>query len=416
MKKLFLLLFFVVSVVGNVLFIPVQAEGSKSEASFSAYTDSNVPSAQSEYVYLMDADSGQVLVNKNGDEKMFPASLTKIMTEIVAIENLSDLDATVKITSEMLAGLAEANASVAGFSAGDQPTVRDLLYGCALPSGADAVNALCYTVAGSVSDFVAMMNAKAAELGMNATHFVNATGLHDDNHYSSAHDIALLFSYCLKNDVFVQLISSPSYTTTTGMTMTSTVWSSASSFGLDAVGFEGGKTGWTPQAGRCLASSARINNMHVVLVSGQAEGSGNFADASLFYSWLLDRYEKKTLLRAGQEVGRVAVLDSFDGSEIVLKNASDVVMDLPKDAVIDTQVSLPENNTIYAPVSEGETVGSLSVVVNGQTVYAADLVSDVSLSRSTLAYMMRRVRENPVAFGGIAGCVLMIAVLVRNRR
>ena len=193
MRKLlrFLLAAAVAVICGGI--VPVQAEGSDTEASFSAYTDPDVPSAQSEYVYLMDADSGQVLVNKNGDEKMFPASLTKIMTEILAIENLPDLDAQVTITSQMLSGLAEANASVAGFSAGDQPTVRDLLYGCALPSGADAVNALCYTVAGSVSDFVAMMNAKAAELCMNATHFVNATGLHDENHYSSARDIAILF-------------------------------------------------------------------------------------------------------------------------------------------------------------------------------------------------------------------------------
>lgn len=416
MRKLlrFLLAAAVAAICGGI--VPVQAEGSDTEASFSAYTDPDVPSAQSEYVYLMDADSGQVLLNKNGDEKMFPASLTKIMTEILAIENLPDLDAQVTITSQMLSGLAEANASVAGFSAGDQPTVRDLLYGCALPSGADAVNALCYTVAGSVSDFVAMMNEKAAELGMNATHFVNATGLHDENHYSSARDIAILYSYCLKNDVFQQLISAPSYTSTTGLTLTSTVWRSASSFGLDAVGFEGGKTGWTPQAGRCLASSARIGDMHLVLVSGQAEGSGNFADASLLYSWFQDHYEKKTLLSAGQKVGRVEVLDSFDGSEIVLTNVSDVVMDLPKDAVIDTQLSLPENNAVYAPVAAGDTLGTLSVTVNGQTVYETDLVSDVSLSRSTLAYILRRVRENPVAAGGAAACVVMIAALMPRRR
>lgn len=412
MRRLFQVLIVSAAFVAAFWIRPVQAESFAGKASFSSYTDVNVPAAQSDFIYLMDADSGQVLTEKNGDETMFPASLTKIMTEIVAIETLSDLDAKVTITPEMLAGLSEANASVAGFAAGDQPTVRDLLYGCALPSGADAVNALCTQAAGSVSDFVALMNRKAAELGMNHTHFVNASGLHDPDHYSSAHDIAVLFSYALKNDVFLQLISAPSYTTTTGLTLSSTVWGSASAFGLDAVGFEGGKTGWTPQAGRCLASSARVGDMHLVLVSAQAEGQGNFADASLLYSWFQAHYEKKTLLQAKGEVGRLTVLDTLSDSSLVLTSPSDVVMDLPRDAQVSVSLSLPSGNEITAPVARGDVVGSLQASVNGQVVYTMDLVADRSVSRSTLAYMLRRIRENPLAAAGAAVCFAGMFVLI----
>ena len=114
----------------------------------------------SDYAIVLDSDTGQILSEKNADEKMYPASMTKMMTALVAIEQITDPNETVTITSEMLKGLTEANASVAGFMAGDAPTMLDLLYGVALPSGADASNAFAFHFEGSVEAYVEKMNQK----------------------------------------------------------------------------------------------------------------------------------------------------------------------------------------------------------------------------------------------------------------
>ena len=146
----------------------------------------------SEKAYVYDFETGQVLLDKGSTDRIYPASMTKIMTALVALNSGYDLSTPVTITSAMVEGLAEANASIVGYYIGDTPTMMDLLYGTILPSGADAVNALAYTIAGSIDSYVNMMNQEAQKLGMNDTHFVTPTGLHDDNHYSTCRDIAIL--------------------------------------------------------------------------------------------------------------------------------------------------------------------------------------------------------------------------------
>ncbi|MBR3350359.1 MAG: D-alanyl-D-alanine carboxypeptidase, partial [Solobacterium sp.] len=140
----------------------------------------------SDYIYVEDIESGQVLTEKNSEQKMYPASMTKMLTVIVALEHLNDMDEIIEITEQMTEGLIEQEASLAGFGAGDRVTVRDLLYGTALPSGADAANGLAFTVAGSIKNYVALMNEKAQEIGMANSHFANCTGLHEDDHYTTA--------------------------------------------------------------------------------------------------------------------------------------------------------------------------------------------------------------------------------------
>ena len=141
---------------------------------------------------LYNLNDGEVLMEKQADEKVKIASLTKIMTALVAIENIDNLNKVVKIPEEGLVGLVEANASVAGFKVNDEVTYLDLLYGVLLPSGADAVQTLAYYIAGGNDEFVKLMNDKAKELGLNDTHFSNPTGLNSDNHYSSVRDMGLI--------------------------------------------------------------------------------------------------------------------------------------------------------------------------------------------------------------------------------
>ena len=218
-------------------------------------------------IMLLNVDKNEIVAGSHYDEKIYPASLTKIMTLIVAVENVSDQNVQFKFTNEMLAPLVEEKASVVGFSDGESVPFKDLLYGAVLVSGADATSALAKLIAGSEPAFVDMMNAKAKALGLTDTHFMNASGLHDDNHYSTCKDMAIIFAYALQNPLIKEVISAPQYVTakTTqhpdGITLYSIVHSRFMGYYIDADGdkeadkdtkFLGGKTGFTDEAGYAL--------------------------------------------------------------------------------------------------------------------------------------------------------------------
>ena len=169
---------------------------------------------------LVRLSDGEVVAEKDADAKIYPASMTKIMTAIVGLENLSDLNETITIDRDMYDRLYTEGASLAGFGAGDEVKAIDILYGVMLPSGAECCVGLAQHLFGSEENFVAKMNEKAAELGMDSTHFVTCTGLHDENHYTTVRDLTKLLSYALQNDTFRQIYCTSEYTTsaTTGRT------------------------------------------------------------------------------------------------------------------------------------------------------------------------------------------------------
>ncbi len=216
----------------------------------------------SDYAILIDLENNTVLASKKGDEKMYPASMTKMMTLIVAAEHAENLDDTFEMTTAITDPLFLENASVAGFLNGEQVTLRDLMYGLILPSGADCAVALALYTAGSEAAFADMMNEKVAELGLKNTHFMNPTGLHDENQYSTCHEIALILEYALRDDFMRTVLSTYKYTTEKtpqhpdGITLYSTMQSRM--YGNEAPGMFvlGGKTGYTTEAGNCLASYA----------------------------------------------------------------------------------------------------------------------------------------------------------------
>ncbi len=368
------------------------------------------PETESEYIYMVDIDTGQVLYTKNGDEQMYPASMTKMMTEIIAIEHL-DLDQTVTITQEMWDGLIAANASTAGFYVGSSPTVLDLLYGAALPSGADAVNALAIAVSGNISDFVDLMNEKAYELGMYNTHFENPTGLHDDNHYSTAHDIAILMEYCLENQTFRELIAAETYTTTIGITLYSTSWPYINvEDGYEIPGLNGGKTGYTLQALRCFASNAEINGMNVVLVTGHAESA--LSEASILYTFLDENITRTNILSTGDIVTTSIVMDARNGAnEISFTMNEDLVYDLPIDSDISYVITLnSEDEYLYSPIAVGDNLGTISVIANGIEIASYEWIADKDVSRSTFKHLYRITKD--FAIEHPANTIILIVVLV----
>ena len=228
---------------------------------------------------LMQARGGKILGEINGEERIYPASMTKIMTVIVALENLDDLDEEITLTQEMFQGLYEQDATQAGFQPGETVRAIDLLYGAMLPSGAECCIALADTVGGSRDGFVEMMNKKAQRLGMKGTHFCDTTGLHDPDHYSTVRDIAVLLKYALKNDTFREIIESPRHSTgvtnihPSGITYYSTMFKNLSDTSVTGGKILGGKTGYTSEAGLCLASFAEIYGREYILVTAGAAGN-----------------------------------------------------------------------------------------------------------------------------------------------
>ncbi|AFQ43755.1 D-alanyl-D-alanine carboxypeptidase family protein [Desulfosporosinus meridiei] len=236
-----------------------------------------------------------ILMQKNSAEKIYPASLTKIMTAIVAIENLPDLKEKIVLTNSTFQGLYEADASMAGFQPGEQVRAIDLLYGVMLPSGAECCGGLADQIAGSEQNFVKLMNQKAAGLGMKNTHFENSTGLHNANHYTTAKDLAILLSYALQNNTFREIFSSSRHSTQPsnkhpgGITFYSTMFEDLNNQNIIGGEILGGKTGYTDEAGLCLASLARVGKQEYILISAGAKGDHqseqyNITDALAVYN------------------------------------------------------------------------------------------------------------------------------------
>ena len=242
---------------------------------------------------------GAVVYDKNSTEMMYPASMAKMMTVLLAIENVSDLKTEYTFTGEEIDAAWLAEASRAGFEPGETVPVMDLLYGAMLPSGADACYAIANVVSGSEAEFVNLMNAKAAELGMTGTNFTNCTGLQDDYLVSTCQDMAALLSYALDNPTFRSVFTAHLYTTAgtpfheVGLVLSSTTFSYLEKYNLDnGTVIEGGKTGYTDEAGRCLASLAvSYDGVEYILVTADAIGYSeydyvNASDAIYMYNQL----------------------------------------------------------------------------------------------------------------------------------
>jgi len=244
--------------------------------------EASVGEIYSRRALLIELETGRILYRKEPAQPDYPASLTKMMTILLAIENLPDPDVKVTLPAEIFPSLYQMNASMAGFQPGDTPTVRELLYGTMLPSGAECAIALGRAVAGADEAFVAMMNARAAELGMSRTQFKNCTGLHEEGHVSTAEDMACLLTYALRLPAFRELFTTAEYTTSptsyypAGIQLRSTMFRQLSTPSLCEGRGEllGGKTGYTGEAGQCLASLAVIDGREYILITlGAGDGS-----------------------------------------------------------------------------------------------------------------------------------------------
>ncbi len=232
---------------------------------------------------LIDLQSGTVLAEKAPDEKIYPASMTKVMTLLVAAEHLPDLDETFTMTQAIIDPLYLAGASMAGFVDGETVTMRDLLYGAVVPSGAEATEALAQAVAGSEEAFVAMMNEKAAVLGLQSTHFMNTSGLHDENHYSTVREIALILQAALQNKTCAEVLRAENYRAgkteqhPDGLAMTNKfLYRVHHEYNLGGAEITAAKTGYTAEAMNCCASAGKTPDGRDVLCVTANAWTGEF--------------------------------------------------------------------------------------------------------------------------------------------
>lgn len=232
----------------------------------------------SEHAIFINLDTNETLFVKEETTRVAPASLTKMMSAIIAIEYYQDYTQILTIDSLSLEQLSLENSSLAGFSPNEKVTIEDLLYGTLLSSGGEATITLAKAVASSEEQFVSLMNQKANQLQLQDTHFSNACGFDDENHYSTVKDLSALLSYCLKNETFKKIFTTKQYNTSPsifhpdGILLSSTMFENMSST-LTNGEIIGGKTGFTSNAGLCLASLARIDNQEYIFVTTNAKGN-----------------------------------------------------------------------------------------------------------------------------------------------
>lgn len=239
------------------------------------------------------------LAVKAPDERIYPASMTKLMSALVAVSQIEDLNVEIEMTKTAYQAMLAEGASMSGFLPGERASVRNFLCGCLLPSGGDCCICLAEYVSGSEDKFVAIMNRKAEILGMTETHFTNTTGLHDDAHYSTVRDISILLQAVLQNPELYDILTSkthvvpPTNRHPEGFTMHSTMFQYLAGSDLSSGHILGGKTGYTSIAGQCLASFASVNGSLYILVTAgafppSAEEHWNTEDALDIYN----RYSK----------------------------------------------------------------------------------------------------------------------------
>ena len=327
------------------------------------------------YIFL-DADTGQVLSAKKQDEQISIASLTKMMTVLLAIENSSSLNQTVTITDEMIDGLYEEQASVAGYVTGDTATILDLCYAAAIPSAADAANALAIQIGGSFEKFYQMMNDKAAQLGMDHTVFKSAHGLDREGQYSTVEDVSKLLRYALQNPTFKEVFSTKEHTTqaTTyypfGIPLASTIWAYADTYGYNLTNLSGGKTGYTLQAGRCIAYWATVNDMNIIAVTAGAstnvEQYSNLSDAQTALTSLAS-WHKKTILKKNDVVSTIEYKSFMHTANIDVKMDKDITLDLPANVECTYEVDLPKK--FSAELYDQNIQATITLTSDNKTIY-----------------------------------------------
>lgn len=401
---------------------------------------------------LIEADSGNVIFEKNADQIMYPASTTKILTVWLAL-TIGDPNQVITV-SEAAVNLA-ADESSAKLAAGEQIALIDLCYAAILPSGNDAANAIAEGLGGTQENFVALMNQTAHSLGCTNTHFVNANGLHDENHYTTARDMAILARVAMQNETFREIVQSDSHVMPKSNIYRARTINSRNYFVTQYEGKEscyypdgtGIKTGTTQAAGNCFVGSASRNGINLISVVFNASGDKDrYLDTIKLMDYGFSQYLSTSIAEIYLENPRVVDIRSFDLSDpevgrltlniqkVDMKASDLIVTTLDQfDYWVQNFSSLTVTEftrELVAPITEGEVMGTLTYYPEGANPIVYELTASRSIAaREQLAPTVEQIIEaaanDPNPFPRItfelillymilpAVCILLLLRLIR---
>lgn len=325
------------------------------------------PSVSAASAILMDAGSGRVLYEKEAHTQRLIASTTKLMTALVAVESTPDLEKVITVMPEY-----QAEGSSMYLAVGEELTLKELLYGLLLASGNDAALAIAGGCAGNVETFVGWMNEWAADLGMENTHFVNPNGLDDEEHYSTAYDMALLAQAVLKNETLREMVATRSITVA-GRSLTNhnkLLWRYEGCTGM--------KTGYTDAAGRTLVSSAVQGEQTLICVT--LKDRDDWEDHAALFDYGFRCWTLHPLTRSGKVFRRLPVTGGLI-PQVEVETAEGVLYPLAANERVQARITLPKR--VEAPVKKGDIAGKLTFQVGEEVVgdtyliYTADVPESI---------------------------------------
>ena len=401
-------------------------------------------------VYLYNMDTGKVIYEKDSRAPMSPASMTKVMTCILALEDAQEkgynLDSEIvtyplSVQDELYIYQQEnGRVSQAGLLAGEELTMKDCLYALMLPSANEVAMSIALHINGSQAAFVERMNRRAKELGATDSNFVNANGLYDEDHRTTAHDIAKIAEYALTLPGFFDIVNTTSYTVETNLhdslswTTTNKMLIPTSSYYYPAV--RGIKTGMVPEAGFCLVSTASKDGFtYLLVVMGCGEYNPDdslnmdremaFVDSQKIYDWVFDTFRVKTLIEKGTNVGEAELRLSFDQDYVKLMSGERFTSLMPKDVTAANVTYVPYTEDYFdAPVKKGDVVGEVALILSGEEIGRVPLLIAESVEASPALVVLEQVKMITRSFWFKFGAVLFVLLVIlyimlmilRNRR
>lgn len=320
---------------------------------------------------LIDADTGLILSASNENKKMKMASTTKIMTSLLALEEAEKENSAVTFTEQMCA-----EGSSMYLSVGDKVLLSDLAAGMMMASGNDAANAAALYIGKSFENFARLMNNRASQIGMENTNFVTPSGLDDENHYSTAYDMALLMAEAMKNQSFVSLTSCTEKTVEFVYPDKVTTYANHNRLLKSYTYCTGGKTGYTEAAGRCLVTSAEKDGVSLIAVTLNAPDDWN--DHKALYEYGFSLYTRVTL----DERDTAFRVRLSGGTEDFLSASVDeaVSFSVPASRINDIEKKIYLPQFVFAPVKEGDTVGKITYTLDSVELMKIDIKASAAVN------------------------------------
>lgn len=356
-------------------------------------------------IYLYNLENNKAVFTQNAEEQVYPTSTVKIMTGILAIENLSDrLNENITVTASMLSAVSGNNI---GLVAGEIVTIDSMIRALLVNGANDAAYVLAYTVSGSTEEFVTLMNTKAKELGAHHTHYTNPTGMHDENMYTTAEDTAQIAKYAYGLDLFMEATSSvrysmPATNTSSARTLHNrncllSVYYDKNYYNDQARGMNAGST---PQGGHCAVTAATNGELtYIAVVMGADTINGqvySYINITNLLKWAFDSFTYTQILSPEQIVCEIPVTLSTAVDYVTLVSTDTLRVYLPADVNVEDEIEISystNSKELQAPVQEGQVVGTVTAIYQGNILGTSQLVATTDITRNDLLYGLYKIEQ-----------------------